>query len=94
MAETRYYRVRGVVQGVGFRAATRDRARALELAGHVRNRADGDVELVAQGPAEALDELGRWLADGPAMARVDDVQAERVGTTPAEKELAMPFAVA
>lgn len=50
---------RGRVQGVGFRATAVDAARGLAVAGYVRNLADGRVELVAEGSADALDELER-----------------------------------
>ncbi|MCF5925434.1 acylphosphatase, partial [Xanthomonas perforans] len=47
--------VSGVVQGVWYRASTRQRAVALGLVGHARNQADGSVEVVAAGSAAALD---------------------------------------
>ena len=74
----------GRVQGVFFRASTRTQAQQLGLSGYARNLADGSVEVVASGSAEALDALERWLHVGPPAARVTNVQrqaAERV-TTP------------
>jgi acylphosphatase len=65
--------VRGVVQGVGFRWFTREHARRLELAGWVRNRADGCVEVAASGSETAIAELLATLAKGPAGARVDRI---------------------
>ena len=65
--------VRGVVQGVGFRWFTREHARRLELAGWVRNRADGCVEIAASGSEHAIAELLATLAKGPAGARVDKI---------------------
>lgn len=65
--------VRGVVQGVGFRWFTREHARRLELAGWVRNRADGCVEIAASGSEAAIAELLAKLATGPAGARVDEI---------------------
>ncbi|WP_348672690.1 acylphosphatase [uncultured Abyssibacter sp.] len=65
--------VSGRVQGVGFRAATRETAQRLELAGWVRNRSDGCVEGVAFGTAAQLEPFTEWLNQGPAMARVDSV---------------------
>jgi acylphosphatase len=67
--------IRGVVQGVGFRHATRREALRLGLHGWVRNRADGSVEAVAVGDAERLDALQRWAHRGPAAAHVDTVEA-------------------
>ena len=65
--------VTGRVQGVGFRAATRRRALALELWGWVRNRADGAVEGLAGGAPGRLEDFRRWLHEGPALARVECV---------------------
>ncbi|RZA16521.1 MAG: acylphosphatase [Lysobacteraceae bacterium] len=66
--------VRGQVQGVWFRASTRDRALALGLRGHARNLADGGVEVLAVGGPVALEALERWLHEGPPLARVDAVE--------------------
>lgn len=71
-------RVRGRVQGVWFRASTAERAGALGVRGHARNLADGSVEVLAVGPAEAVESLLAWLREGPPMARVDDVAVEEV----------------
>jgi len=68
--------VRGKVQGVFFRASTRDQACELGLRGHARNLADGRVEVLAAGSGEAIDALGRWLEHGPSQARVEEVQRE------------------
>lgn len=70
--------VSGLVQGVFFRASTQARARELGLAGHARNLADGRVEVVAQGGADALDALGHWLRQGPPSARVDTLAREEI----------------
>ncbi len=68
------FHVSGRVQGVGFRAATRRRARELGLMGHVRNLPDGRVEAFAQGEPADIDALERWLQRGPPLARVAGVQ--------------------
>ena len=70
--------VRGKVQGVYFRASTRDHAIALGLVGCARNLADGSVEVTAVGTDNALAELERWLWQGPPSAHVADVQREIV----------------
>ncbi len=69
-------RVFGRVQGVFFRASTAERARRLGLAGWVRNRTDGSVEVFAQGAPEAVDALVAWLHEGPPLARVVRVVRE------------------
>ena len=68
----------GEVQGVGFRWAAQGQAERLGLVGRVRNRTDGAVEIVAQGPRDRMDEFARWLEQGPRAARVADVDAEPV----------------
>jgi acylphosphatase len=64
------FRVRGRVQGVGFRWFVRKAARDAELSGWVRNLPDGDVEVLAAGTAEGLDRLREALRRGPPAARV------------------------
>lgn len=66
-------RIRGVVQGVGFRMATASRAQRLGFAGTVRNLVDGSVEAVLEGPASAVDEMLSWLREGPSSADVESV---------------------
>lgn len=58
--------VRGRVQGVGFRWWTRARALELGLTGHARNTATGKVEVVAEGPPEAVSTLLRLLGESPS----------------------------
>lgn len=66
-------RVSGRVQGVSFRWYTQEKARALGVAGWVRNEPDGTVLVHAEGEAEAVDALVAWCHDGPALARVTAV---------------------
>jgi acylphosphatase len=61
--------VRGHVQGVGFRWWARARALELGLVGHVRNTADGRVEVVAQGERGAVEELVALMAEQPSSRR-------------------------
>jgi acylphosphatase len=68
---TRQIRVNGRVQGVGFRYALRDEAQRLEVAGWVRNCADGSVEALVQGETHAVEALVRWARRGPRAARVE-----------------------
>lgn len=62
------------MQGVFFRASTRDRALQLGLRGYARNLSDGRVEVLAEGDARALDALERWLHVGPPRAKVEAVE--------------------
>jgi acylphosphatase len=65
--------VSGKVQGVFFRASTREQALRLHLSGSARNLADGRVEVIAAGDADAIEALGRWLRQGPPSAKVTEV---------------------
>jgi acylphosphatase len=71
--------VRGRVQGVGFRWFVREAARELGLAGWVRNRPDGTVEVAAEGTAPMLGQLRDVLRNGPpgaVITSVDDLEAD------------------
>jgi acylphosphatase len=77
----RHVRVTGRVQGVFFRAWTRDEARRLRVSGWVRNCPDGSVEAHLEGDEAVVQSLIDKLRDGPPGARVD-----RVETRDAEPE--------
>ncbi len=67
--------ISGRVQGVGYRAWTRSRARRLELSGWVRNRTDGRVEALFCGAAKVVDQMIEACYDGPLPSRVLDIEA-------------------
>ena len=69
-------RVTGKVQGVFFRASTREEAQRLDLCGWVRNEADGTVRVEAEGDEPVLEQLVVWCQHGPDQARVADVIVE------------------
>ncbi|HWI75479.1 MAG TPA: acylphosphatase [Sphingomicrobium sp.] len=69
----RRVRITGRVQGVFFRAWTADEARALSVAGWIRNRSDGSVEAHLEGEEEAVDELIQLIREGPPDAEVQGV---------------------
>ncbi|MEW6329085.1 MAG: acylphosphatase [Candidatus Micrarchaeota archaeon] len=66
----------GLVQGVFFRAHTKDKARELGLAGWVRNSPDGSVECVAEGERGALEKFLAWCRTGPPSSRVERVEEQ------------------
>ena len=72
----RKLRIRGRVQGVGYRWSLCAEAQRLGLNGWVRNRSDGSVEALVRGPVEAVDALIHWAHRGPSMARVDEVLSQ------------------
>ncbi len=65
--------VSGRVQGVFYRASTRNRARELGVTGYAKNLPDGRVELLACGEEKAVQELVDWLWQGPPAAKVSAV---------------------
>ena len=69
--------IQGRVQGVWFRDSTRREAMHLGVTGWVKNRRDGGVELVAEGPEEKVRQLVVWCHQGPSHARVTDVHQTR-----------------
>lgn len=73
--------VSGRVQGVWFRAKTKERADALGVKGWVRNRPGGGVEAVLEGQEAAVIELVNWLGVGPTLARVDRMEEKDVVLT-------------
>jgi acylphosphatase len=68
--------VSGRVQGVCFRFETRARAASLGVSGWVRNRLDGNVEAVFEGPRECVELLVRWCRRGPSAAYVDEIEVD------------------
>jgi len=89
--DTIHLEIRGRVQGVGFRWFIVEKAEQLDLAGWVRNRRDGCVEIAAAGPAEALKQLEAAARQGPRGAHVDEVRG--LGAVVAES-LPRPFEIA
>ena len=73
--------IRGRVQGVSYRYSTVQQARALGVAGWVRNLNNGDVELVGEGANEALEALVAWCSNGPPLAVVDDIEVTWLDAT-------------
>jgi len=72
------YLIRGRVQGVFFRANTRQQAERLNLAGYAHNLPDGRVEVVACGESHSLETLKAWLHQGPELAEVTEVILEEL----------------
>ena len=66
--------VSGRVQGVFFRDNARKKALELGLKGYAKNLPDGNVEVVAQGDEEKINELVEFIRKGPGIARVEDMR--------------------
>jgi acylphosphatase len=76
-----HLRIVGLVQGVGYRASFEAQARALKLAGWVRNRRDGSVEAVVDGAPDAVEKIAAWSRRGPSAARVTEVVVSDIDDT-------------
>jgi acylphosphatase len=83
--------VRGIVQGVGFRASTQRTARDLGLTGWVRNLPDDSVLLEAQGPAARVAELEAWCKVGPPSAEVTGTEVTEQPVVGGEREFGLRF---
>ena len=89
-----HVRIRGRVQGVGFRAWTQHQAELHGLEGWARNRRDGSVEAVFAGSPEAVEAMLKACRQGPRGSRVENVDARDEGDTAlAERLGARGFAV-
>lgn len=67
---------KGRVQGVYYRYNTSKKADELHLTGWVRNKPDGSVEIVCEGPEKDINEMVLWCKKGPAGANVTEVISE------------------
>ena len=76
MRQARSYRITGRVQGVGFRYFAWESAKREGLTGWVCNMPDGSVEALAEGDREALDRFEAKIGQGPAGARVNNVDRD------------------
>jgi acylphosphatase len=68
--------ISGLVQGVWFRASTRDKAEQLGIKGWVKNTYDGNVEAVFEGEKIIMKEMLAWCHDGPKLANVTGVKVD------------------
>ena len=76
MQTTRHLRIRGRVQGVGFRMYMQREAERHSVTGWVRNRMDGSVEAIVQGDDRAVERIVEWAREGPPSARVTHIDIE------------------
>lgn len=73
---TKHVLVSGIVQGVGYRAWTRQEAIRRKLTGWVRNCADGRVEALLEGEVDVVDDMLIAMHQGPTLAQVDRILVE------------------
>lgn len=77
-----HIKIRGRVQGVGFRYFAERRASELNVVGFVRNLPEGEVEVLAQADSVVLESFCLSLREGPSFARVEDLRIEDVPVDP------------
>lgn len=77
----RHLWISGHVQGVWFRESARRQAERLHVQGWAKNLEDGRVEVVFEGPREAVEQFIRWCQRGPPAARVDHVEVQSEPST-------------
>jgi acylphosphatase len=75
---TVYLLIKGKVQGVFYRASAKEKAEALQVKGWVKNTKEGNVEVVASGSQEAIDQFIAWCYEGPRQANVVAVEVKAV----------------
>ncbi len=78
MSETVKLLAKGRVQGVFFRKSTQGKAQELGLTGYVKNLPSNQVEIIAQGDQEKIDQLIDWAKEGPNQAKVEDITCQKV----------------
>ena len=66
-------KVKGRVQGVGYRYNTMVKARELGIKGYVKNERDGSVLIEVEGNQTVLDNFTHWCTQGPNFARVNHI---------------------
>jgi len=69
--------ISGRVQGVWFRASTKQKADQLGLKGWVRNTSNGKVEAVFEGNEENVNEMIKWCHEGPPLSKVNNVEVRK-----------------
>ena len=72
--------VSGRVQGVFFRASTREKALQLNISGYAKNLSNGDVEVIAHGKDDDVGKLRKWLQHGPQYADVKNIDCKLLNT--------------
>ena len=73
--------ISGRVQGVCFRACTRDQAQILNLSGWVRNLSDGRVEAVFEGPFDVIEQMLEWCKEGAPSSSVSELEVFEEGVS-------------
>ncbi|MCK8827573.1 acylphosphatase [Natroniella acetigena] len=73
--------VKGRIQGVGYRASTHQKATRLGIKGYVKSTSGNELEVVAEGTEQKLEELVKFLEEGPSKAEVEEFNYEWIEPT-------------
>ncbi|MCK8817672.1 acylphosphatase [Natroniella sulfidigena] len=73
--------VKGRIQGVGYRASTHQKATRLGIKGYVKSSSGSEIEVVAEGEEEKIEELIQYLQEGPNKAEVEDFSYDWIEPT-------------
>jgi len=76
-----HVKISGRVQGVWFRANTRQKAEQLGVTGWVKNNSDGCVEAIFEGEENSVKELVEWCHRGPPLAKIKNVEVKKQSAT-------------
>jgi len=77
MKSSVHVKISGIVQGVWFRASTKQKAEQLGINGWVKNTSDGCVEAIFEGEESLVNEMIKWCYKGPPLAKVYDVKVTK-----------------
>jgi len=83
--------ISGRVQGVFFRASTKQKAEQLGLKGWVRNTSDGNVEAIFEGPEDVINEMIEWCHRGPPLSKVTNVEIKKQKATNAFEDFSIRY---
>ena len=83
--------IKGKVQGVYFRASTKETAEKLGLKGFVQNQPDGSVYAVVSGDEEKVTEFVNWCKQGSPRAEVEQVESRKIETAQGLKDFEIKF---
>ena len=86
-----HVKISGRVQGVWFRANTKQKAEQLGVVGWVKNTPDGCVEAIFEGEEKLVKEMLEWCNHGPPLAKIDNVEIKNQNPTDAFDEFSIKY---
>lgn len=80
MIKSKFYTIKGAVQGVGFRYFVYSKAKAFDIKGYVENMDDGSVVVIAEGEENNLSSFEGYLYEGSDFSRIDSIEFNEIPT--------------